>query len=214
LIPTARTITFTDGRIVQLQPGSRIYVDGREVTFSQLRPGAVVALAPSGGVPSTAVPSPSVRPHPPVDVNGTVASVDRQTGVITFQDGRMVRATEGRVWQRVGINGIQPGADVLVGSALPVGYGPGAPAANWSEYHRMGRVNWVDPSGTQVVLNDGTTVAVGPSTQMQVAGGRAVTITDLRPGDQVVIRARPSAPVAGAPVDASFAAEQIIIVRR
>src|SRR5262245_19940053 len=113
----ARTITFTDGRILHYDPRSVILVDGKEVTLGQIRPGASVVLR-AAPAPATAVVVPAPAPivvvpgpaqqamavppvtHPPVDVSGRIASVDRQSGIITFQDGRMVRVPPGgRVYQ-------------------------------------------------------------------------------------------------------------------
>jgi hypothetical protein len=146
--PAAKTIIFNDGTLVQLEPNSRIFVNGKEVALAELRPGAAAVLSsPAPAVRPIPAPSPAVAPPAslsrsasPVEVSGTVASVDRQNGLITFRDGRVVRASEGDVWQHVRMSSIQPGADVLVSNAMPVGFGAAAaPSPSWAESNMMGR---------------------------------------------------------------------------
>jgi len=240
----AKTITFTDGRIMHYDPRSVIMVDGKVVTLGEVRPGTAIALRPAPatavvvpGPPQQAVAvSPPVVSHPPVDVSGRVASVDRQNGIITFQDGRMVRVMpNGRMYQSVGLASIQPGSDVLVGDALPIGFRGtgstmiGTPSA-WTDRDMMGRVTSIDSSGGQIILSDGTILAVGPSTRMQMWNGQVVTINDLRPGDEVVVRVRqapaavavPTAPVVTGDVRspgfrgyrAALDTDYVVIVRR
>src|ERR671933_1732582 len=83
--PSGRILTLSDGRIVHLEPGTRIMVDNKVTTVESLRPGTQVLIVtgPAAAAPaSAAVTAPP--PHPPVDASGTVASIDPQTRVITF----------------------------------------------------------------------------------------------------------------------------------
>ena len=89
-----RTIHLTDGRALRLGPGALVTVDGREFPIEALRPGAKITLGPSTQTPTTqAAPVTPAPGHPPIDVSGTIAQIDRQDGVITLQDGRMVKLT-------------------------------------------------------------------------------------------------------------------------
>jgi hypothetical protein len=204
--PVAKTITFTDGRVVQFDPRSRIFINGREVTFGDVRPGVVVMLNPSapsstvvlpGPTQQTAVAIPSAAA--PVDVSGTITSIDRRTGILTLHDGRMLRLSEqGQVWQLVSPDSLRPGAHVLLSKAYPVGFRTSAAAPAWSNDPNvtMGRIVNVDPGGSLVLLSDGTAVRLNSSTTMQVPGGQTVTIRDLKPGDEVVVHLRQPAGVA------------------
>ena len=115
--PSTRTIFFTDGSIIQLKPGATLYVDGRAVPIDDLAPGARAAVDRSMASPATETTT-VVTPPAPVDVHGTIASVDTQAGVITFTDGRVIRATEGTfVWLPVPVASLQPGMTVVVRDA-------------------------------------------------------------------------------------------------
>jgi Cu/Ag efflux protein CusF len=192
--PTAKTVTFTDGRVVQLDPSARMFINGQEVTFNDIKPGVAVAMAPPVVTPGpphpAAVPSTTLyRSQPLVDASGTVASVDRQNGIITLQDGRMLRVTsEARVWQAVGMSSVQTGSEVFLSNAMPMGYRSAGAVQTWTDRDVMGRVIRVDDTGNQILLADGTVVTVSPSTRMVMASGQTVTIRDLKPGDQVVVR--------------------------
>jgi hypothetical protein len=204
--PVAKTITFIDGRVVQFDPRSRIFINGREVTFGDVRPGVVVMLNPSapsstvvlpGPAQQTAVAVPSAAA--PVDVSGTIAGIDRRTGILTLHDGRMLRLSEqGQVWQLVTPDSLRPGAHVLLSKAYPVGFRTSAAAPAWSNDPNvtMGRIVNVDPGGSLVLLSDGTAVRLNSSTTMQVPGGQTVTIRDLKPGDEIVVHLRQPAGVA------------------
>jgi hypothetical protein len=213
--PVAKTIRFTDGRIVQLDPRSRIFINGREVTFGEVRPGVVVTMnSPAPSTSVTVVPGPTQqtavalpRSPSPVDVSGTIASFDRQTGIITLQDGRMVRLSNdgGTAWQLVRSDTLRPGSQVFLSRAIPVGFRAAGAAPSWNDPNlAMGRVVNVDPGGSQILLSDGTVVRVNPSTSMQAVGGQNVTITELSPGDQVVMHMRQPASVAVVPTPSSY----------
>jgi hypothetical protein len=198
--PATRTIYFTDGRIVQLKSGSTVMISGQPVLLESVRPGATVVMLEPGTTATTVttvtqqtqtVPAPA--PPAPVNVTGTIARIDPMTQTITFQDGRMVRATgQTVVWQQTpAVSSLQPGTQVFVSNATPVGYVPSsavsaAPASQWM----MGTVSQVDTSAQQIVLNDGTVVYVGPNASVR-AGNDRVGFTRLRPGDEIVIQTRP-----------------------
>jgi hypothetical protein len=61
----------------------------------------------------------------------------------------------------------------------------------------MGRVSSVSPTSSAVVLADGRTVFVSPSTTVHTIDARTVTIDELRPGDEVTIQVQQVVPVAG-----------------
>jgi hypothetical protein len=152
-----------------------------------------VAAAP----PVTATPSvttsrdyqqANVTPgQPPIDAAGTVAQFDPQTGLLTFQDGRMARVTsETTVWGPANLSAIRPGAQVLVQHAQPVGFHPASTAPAGVSTWRMGTVNHVDRTTGLIFLNDGTVVRVGPSTVIQ-SGDRRVGLAQIQPGSQIAI---------------------------
>lgn len=180
-----RTIYLTDGRSLRVAPGALVTVDGREFPIEALRPGATVTVASV----SPASPTVSTPPgHPPIDASGTVARIDRQSGIITLQDGRMLKLTdETLVWQPSRIDMLQPGAQVFVRNAEPVfASAPGyAPAGT-----RMGTVLNVDSANALVRLDDGTLVRVTPATTLRM-GNRNLLLAELRRGDEVMIATRP-----------------------
>jgi len=151
----------------------------------------VVTPAPSTVVttppPVVMTPPPSVAPEqPPIDASGVVAQYDPQTGIVVFQDGRMMRITgSSGVWSRVGTGVLQPGAQVSVRNAVPVGYRPTAAQSGVTSW-RMGTVNRVDPTSNLIYLNDGSVVHVAPSGVL-LNGGRQVPLADILPGSQVAI---------------------------
>jgi Cu/Ag efflux protein CusF len=208
--PASRIIYFHDGRIAHLDPNAVITVDGRTVTFDQIRPGmsVIVSQAPAGrtttitAAPATVVTAPSAvsawQHHPPVDASGVVATIDAQSGLVTFQDGRVFRITsQSRVWEQGRLSGVRPGDQVFVSGAQPAGYQSSAvgatsgttviasqPGAGSQQY--MGTVVGVDQGKTQIMLSDGRIVRVKPTTRM-IMGDRSATLAELRPGDQLVI---------------------------
>jgi len=198
--PATRTIYFTDGRIVQLKSGSTLTINGQPVMFESVRPGASVVMLEPGATATTvttitqqtqAMPAPAPVAAP-VNVTGTVARIDPMTQTITFQDGRVVQATgQTMVWQQTpAVSSLQPGTQVFVSNAMPVGYVPSAavPTGQWM----MGTVSRVDAPAQQVILNDGTIIHVAPHATVRVGNDR-VGFTRLRPGDEIVIQTRPAA---------------------
>ena len=147
-----------------------------------------VAGAPSpDAVSSTATGGASTTPAPAsgtVEVTGTVAAVDRSTGTITLEDGRVLRATDQTmVWQPSTLGALKPGSQVLVRGATPAGDRTGAAGAHdW----RMATVTRVDRASSELVLSDGTTVKVTPSTNIH-RGADRLEVTSLEPGTEVIV---------------------------
>ncbi len=105
----------------------------------------------------------------------------------------MVKVTgQTMVWQQTpAVSSLQPGTQVFVSNATPVGYVSSTSLApSPSNQWMMGTVSRVEPSTQQIVLSDGTVVYVGPNTGVR-AGGERVGLTRLRPGDEIVIQTRP-----------------------
>jgi Cu/Ag efflux protein CusF len=213
------TVYFTDGRAVRLDPATRLYVGGREVRLADIQPGWVF-VSSGAGTPGTVVVQPGGPPAsvtnapasstspavssppasgiastaPRVVATGVVASVDSATGMITLQDGRVIRMVPGTtVWQPVTVGSVVPGASVFVRNAQPVDFRPSAAAPGSSTTapqgarpFQMGTVSSVDPSSARVVLSDGTIIHMRPGSQLSF-NGQSVMISDLRPGDEVVV---------------------------
>ena len=139
-------------------------------------------ITASSGVDSVV----TVAEQPPIDASGVVAQYDAQTGTVTFQDGRVVRITSvSGVWGPASTAVLQPGAQVHVHNAVPVGYQPtgGQPGiTSW----RMGTVNRVDQANGLIYLNDGSLVHVGPSTAL-VYGSQRIALSQIQPGSQIAI---------------------------
>jgi hypothetical protein len=229
--PVTGMITFTDGRVARVEPGSRILIDGRQAALTEVAPGAVVVLLPAAAGQAEVVqpqPAPSSIPYSGTagGVKGTVQYVDPVAKVITFRDGTIVQLEpDSRIFidgREVALSEVRPGATIVMSSAPPasgaVVAAPSAPAVvaplprATAVPSVRGTLAAVDP---QIVLSDGTVVAVDPSTQVQIAGGKAVAIRDLRPGDQVVVEPRHRAGVAGMTgARASIDAAQIVIIRK
>jgi hypothetical protein len=196
-VPTGM-IYFTDGRTMRIEPGTRLYVGNREVRLADVQPGWVLATSPATVAPGTIVVQPSAPPSvaaapravapagPSVDATGVVASVDSRTGMITLQDGRIVRATPGTtIWQPVAVGSVMPGTSVFVRNAEPLDFRPATmPAA--SQPWRMGTVTSVDSATSRIILSDGTIVQLRPGTQATY-DGRTLAITELRPGDEIIV---------------------------
>lgn len=152
---------------------------------------------PSAGGASSAAPS-SVTMPGTVDVNGVVAQVDPRGKTITLRDGRVVKTGDGTViWQPVPITSVQPGTQVSLRNVEPSGY-QSATAATRGDGWRMGTVSRVDTATSTLVLTDGTTVRVPPSTKIRV-NGADVPIASVQPGTEIVVRT----PARTATIDAS-----------
>jgi Cu/Ag efflux protein CusF len=198
----ARTIEFTDGRIVHVDPRAVITTDGRVVTLETVRPGTAVIVRGPAAAPGAQAVTPGARvvpappagqvtaAHPPIDATGIVLSVDPTSRTVTLQDGRVLRLTsQSQIWQPSTIAGLQPGARVLVSGAQPVAFGMGGTPTALDPHTRMATVVGVDQGNQTIYLSDGTMVRVSPGTRLQM-GQSSVTIADLRPGDEVIVRLR------------------------
>jgi len=180
-----RTIYFTDGSAVQVQPGTVITVNDREVAFESLTPGSNTTVVST--TPGTAsAPRPAAPPA--YDGVGTVAGVDRQTGIITLQDGRAIRLNgQSYVWQATPIESLQPGSQIYIYNGQP-----GTVESSRTNLAMLGTVRSVDTRNSLIALEDGSYVQVTPNTKVDSAG-RPLALSDLRTGDRVQIwpHARP-----------------------
>ena len=221
--PANRTIYFADDKAVQLKPGARIMINGREVAFDAITPGTTIVVRDGALVSSDARvmardPGRLVSNHPPVDAAGTIARIDRQAGLVTFEDGRVMKMAPGSdVWQSSQVDRLQPGMYVLIREAHPVAF-----QSSLGD-QRFGRVRHVDAASNTVVLYDGTVVRLNPRTKFRM-GQETVTITDLRPGDQVIVSVHPPAAAVGSALPreavavsagtATIVSDDIQIIRR
>jgi hypothetical protein len=181
--PTANTIHFTDGRIVHLKPGAEIFIDGRRVTLSSVKPGTTVAVsAATSAAGDTSRTTPVAAMHPPVDASGVIASVDQQGKTVTFQDGRLLKVGDGSVWTPARFDSLQPGQQVFINNGRPVAFKARPMGLN----ERMGTVGNIDSSRGVLMLDDGTLVRVRPGIGVAM-GNQRLAITDLRPGDEVIV---------------------------
>jgi hypothetical protein len=142
------------------RPDSRqhraLWVDGREIPLETLRRGMTVSVR-EGAADEAA---PVLPAHPSVTASGTVASVDADKGVVTFQDGRSLKIQRGQVWEASNLADIHPGDRVLLQDARPTAYS--ALGAMHPERTRMGRAIQVDRARSMVLLDNGTGVRLSP----------------------------------------------------
>ena len=121
----------------------------------------------------------------PVDATGIVAHVDRASGRITLQDGRVLHATAGTaIWQATPIQSLRPGDQVLVRSAAPIAGNPTNPS--W----RMGTVRSVNSGRYQIALTDGTLVRIAPYANIH-RGAERLALEQIEPGSELVIHMVP-----------------------
>lgn len=136
--------------------------------------------------------------HPPITASGVVANYTAEAGLLTFQDGRVVRLTNvSTISGRGDPRALRTGEQVVVDKVLPVGVmlGPSLPTAPdpaqmsvHRERQRMATVVEVNEASRLVRLSDGTLVRVTPATKMHLgATGRTVVLTDMQPGDELFI---------------------------
>jgi hyperosmotically inducible protein len=136
--------------------------------------------------PSPARPSGGAR----VDATGSVVSVEPSTGRLGLADGRVLRATdETMIWQSSTLQALRPGTRVMIRDGSPVGLeGRAARTGDW----RMGTVSRLDRAAGWLILTDGTTVRVSPSTIVQ-RGSERLTLDALQPGSEIVVTPSASA---------------------
>ena len=217
--PAARTMTLQDGRTVALAD-NQVW---QAIPLDRILPGTQVTV--TGPVPAGVGPpvtQPGAVTNPPIKAIGTAGRVDSSARTITFQDGRTVSVASGQAWQAVPLDRIVPGTQVTVTNVVPAGtvregrFAPApppptaalparpeesakakavAPAWVWRDREVTGRVAVVEPQGSKIVLADGTTILVTPSTSVTTANARTVTVNELRPGDEVVVQVQQVVPV-------------------
>jgi hypothetical protein len=151
-------------------------------------PGALIG-PPTGWRTLTEGQAPVPIPgHPPVTTSGVVASFDRGTGILRFEDGRMVRLTGQSKVVQPAANAVRIGDLVVLQDVLPVGVQSGVKTLAVGKPQRMGTIASVDESRGLVQLTDGTTVRVTGTTNVhQGAAGSSIALGQLSPGDELVI---------------------------
>jgi hypothetical protein len=178
-----------------------------------------VAQSPRVQSPGAPPEQPVLSPHPAINASGIVASVDRQNHTITFRDGRTVRLSDrAAIWQPTTIDMVHPGEQVFVRGVEPVSFNQ-----QGMERMRLGTISRVDQTSNLIELNDGTIVRTSPGTRLRL-DDRQVTISELRPGQEIVIRTPNRAPAfdqsgsalpreSSGPGTRSIDAEEIQVVR-
>lgn len=163
----------------------------REVRLTDVQPGWTLVTSGPTVAPGTVIAQPVAEPPASsalsgIDATGIVGQVDARTGTITLQDGRIVRVTPGTtVWQPVTIGSVMPGASVFVRNAEPLDFRPTtSPAA--ARPYQMETVSSVDASNARGILSDGTVVHLRPGARATF-NGQSLAISDLRPGDEIVV---------------------------
>jgi hypothetical protein len=118
--------------------------------------------------------------HPPVSTSGVVASFDPSAGIVTFKDGRTFKLTEQSViLQPVDSRALRSGEPIIVRNAMPIGVRSASKASS-GKRQRMATVASVDQGNRVVRMTDSTNMHMG-------ADGPVIVLTDLRPGDELVI---------------------------
>ena len=145
-----------------------------------------VTTTPQPTASATSAAASGAGAQAPIDVTGTVAQYDPQTGIVTLQDGRMVRISPtASVWQAQRAGDIQPGQQLFLRNAVPVGVqssGAQVPAGSW----RVATVSRVDTANNMLYLTDGTALQVQPTTRLTV-NGQPITLSQVQPGAQVAL---------------------------
>ena len=168
-----RTRAFAVGLTILLAAGCPSAVRGQVVIPAEQLPAA--GLVPMAG-------------HPPVTVNGVVATFDPATDVFRFDDGRMVKLTsQSKVVVPVA-NAIRAGDVVALHDVLPIGVQSGVKTLAVGQPQRMGTIASVDADRGLVQMTDGTLVRVTRTTSVHLgAAGSSVALTQLSPGDELVV---------------------------
>jgi BON domain len=186
------------------------------------RPTTSAAPATSAAMPASPPTSNVAASQRPVDVSGTVAQYDTQTGIITFQDGRIVKIPPaGAVWRAQRASDMQPGQQVYVRDAMPIGLQssatqgaatqgsvatPGAAGAQTAagSWH-FGTVSRVEPAANTLYLTDGTAVQIQPSTRLTL-NGQPIALSQVQPGAEVAVLRPASAASSTTPSSATGSA--------
>jgi len=187
--PGSRTLYFTDGRIVTLDPGATVWIDGRQVPIETLRDGMAVVIRTAQATPASPHRSPAASMAHRHAMSGTIASIDSDNRTVTFQDGRTLRLGPGaRVWEGSDLDDIRAGEHVMIQGGELAGYAHGGQMS--SDRMRTGTVVKMDKGRSMVLLDDGSWVRVTPGTRMHVNGREMVT--ELQPGDELIIVLAPA----------------------
>ena len=146
-----------------------------------------VSAAPPAAVIAPTPPVP-LAGHPPIGASGVVKEFDPVNGILAFEDGRMVKLTgQSKVVQPVG-DAVRAGDLVSLQDVLPVGVQSGVKILAMGKPQRMAAVASVDEPSGLVRLTDGSAVRVAGSTSLHLgAAGSSVALTELAPGDELVI---------------------------
>lgn len=160
-------------------------VNGVKTVLNNIDVTGNTASSTGSTAPSTSTPpTPPIPTASPVEVTGTVASVDPATNTITLQDGRVLKATDQTVvWQPSTVGALKPGAQVLVRGGAPTAYQAATPS---TRYWRMATVSRVDRTSNELLLSDGTTLKVTPATKVH-RGVDHLRVDQLEPGTEVVV---------------------------
>jgi hypothetical protein len=137
------------------------------------------------GAPASRLAQPAARPlaHG-YRASGTIARIDEQNRIVTFQDGRSVKLAPGtRIWEASDLDDIHTGERVMIEGGQLAAYGPAGDLS--SNRTRMGRVIEVDRDRSMALLDDGTWISITPTTRMRLDGRDMVT--QLQPGDEVIV---------------------------
>jgi hypothetical protein len=193
-VTSTNGIVYLSGAVPSSDRLARATHLARQVPGVQSVVNNMVVSAPPIRTTVTAPPTAQVVASPPVniasgqpaiDATGIVTRYDPQSGIVTFQDGRMVRVTTGSaVAGPAGVVAFQPGTQVILRNVQPVGYQPTTVPASGS--WRMGTVTFVDAANGLIYLHDGSVVRVGPSTMLR-SGAQPITLAQLQQGSQIAI---------------------------
>jgi len=168
-----RTRAFAWVLTILLAVGCPSTVPDQRVSWAQGP--AVVVAGPLGG-------------HPPVTASGVVATFDPETSILRFDDGRLVKLTgESKLVPPVA-SAIRAGDIVVLQNVVPIGVQSGVKTLAVGRPQRMGTIASVDEDRGLVGLTDGTVVGVTRTTNVHLgAAGSSVALTQVSPGDEVVV---------------------------
>jgi hypothetical protein len=96
------------------------------------------------------------------------------------------------VWEASNLDDVDAGDQVMILGGQLAGYAHGGQMP--SDRTRVGSVVEVDPARSMVLLDDGSWVRITPGTRMRLNGRDMVT--QLRPGDELIVVLAPTASAA------------------